>query len=70
VVPLTKKPLVPTEREQLENPRSRSAKLRVARRLGGDETPPPSSTGSLDPHEHEGHDAEGHDAEGHEEPSS
>jgi 16S rRNA (cytosine1402-N4)-methyltransferase len=66
-VPLTKKPLVPTEREQLENPRSRSAKLRVARRLGGDETPPPSSTESLDPHEHE---HEEHDAEGHEEPSS
>jgi 16S rRNA (cytosine1402-N4)-methyltransferase len=31
---LTKKPLLPSEREILENPRSRSAKLRVAERNG------------------------------------
>jgi 16S rRNA (cytosine1402-N4)-methyltransferase len=30
---VTKKPVVPTEREQSENPRSRSAKLRTAERL-------------------------------------
>jgi 16S rRNA (cytosine1402-N4)-methyltransferase len=38
--PLSKKPLVASEEEQAQNPRSRSAKLRVARRLapgeGGD----------------------------------
>jgi 16S rRNA (cytosine1402-N4)-methyltransferase len=38
--PLTKKPILATEEEQAKNPRSRSAKLRVARRLapgeGGD----------------------------------
>jgi 16S rRNA (cytosine1402-N4)-methyltransferase len=38
--PLTKKPIIATEEEQAQNPRSRSAKLRVARRLepgeGGD----------------------------------
>jgi 16S rRNA (cytosine1402-N4)-methyltransferase len=38
--PLTKKPIIATEDEQSQNPRSRSAKLRVARRLapgeGGD----------------------------------
>jgi 16S rRNA (cytosine1402-N4)-methyltransferase len=32
--PVTKRPLVPSEDEQRENPRSRSAKLRVAERLG------------------------------------
>ncbi|HEU5315180.1 MAG TPA: 16S rRNA (cytosine(1402)-N(4))-methyltransferase RsmH, partial [Chloroflexota bacterium] len=32
--PVTKKPLVPTEAEQRSNPRSRSAKLRVAEKLG------------------------------------
>ncbi|MDF3065085.1 MAG: rRNA small subunit methyltransferase [Polyangiaceae bacterium] len=38
--PLTKKPIIATDEEQAKNPRSRSAKLRVARRLapgeGGD----------------------------------
>jgi 16S rRNA (cytosine1402-N4)-methyltransferase len=38
--PLTKKPIIATDAEQAQNPRSRSAKLRVARRLapgeGGD----------------------------------
>jgi 16S rRNA (cytosine1402-N4)-methyltransferase len=38
--PLSKKPMIATEEEQTQNPRSRSAKLRVARRLapgeGGD----------------------------------
>ncbi|MFI4874246.1 MAG: 16S rRNA (cytosine(1402)-N(4))-methyltransferase RsmH [Blastopirellula sp. JB062] len=31
--PMTKKPIIPTEEEILRNPRSRSAKLRVARRV-------------------------------------
>ena len=37
--PLSNKPQIPTEQEQAENPRSRSAKLRVAVKLaiGGDE---------------------------------
>ncbi|HVU04894.1 MAG TPA: 16S rRNA (cytosine(1402)-N(4))-methyltransferase RsmH [Polyangiaceae bacterium] len=35
---LSKKPIVPTDAEQAENPRSRSAKLRAARRVD-DETP-------------------------------
>jgi 16S rRNA (cytosine1402-N4)-methyltransferase len=38
--PLSKKPIIATAEEQAQNPRSRSAKLRVARRLapgeGGD----------------------------------
>lgn len=33
--PLTKKPIVPSESEQRENPRARSAKMRVAERDGG-----------------------------------
>lgn len=33
--PLTKKPILPTESEQRENPRARSAKMRVAERDGG-----------------------------------
>jgi 16S rRNA (cytosine1402-N4)-methyltransferase len=31
--PLTKKPIIASEDEQAQNPRSRSAKLRIARRL-------------------------------------
>jgi 16S rRNA (cytosine1402-N4)-methyltransferase len=34
--PLTKKPVVPSETEQRENPRARSAKMRVAKRIDGD----------------------------------
>ncbi len=37
--PMTKKPLVPSEREQTENARARSAKLRVAERVARQETP-------------------------------
>ena len=37
LIPLTKKPLVASEDEQRENPRSRSAKLRAARRLPREE---------------------------------
>lgn len=33
--PLTKKPILPSESEQRENPRARSAKMRVAERDGG-----------------------------------
>ncbi|MGK0617497.1 16S rRNA (cytosine(1402)-N(4))-methyltransferase RsmH [Meiothermus cerbereus] len=33
--PLTKKPIVPSEAEQRENPRARSAKMRVAERIDG-----------------------------------
>jgi len=33
--PLTKKPIVPSETEQRENPRARSAKMRVAERVDG-----------------------------------
>lgn len=33
--PLTKKPILPTESEQRENPRARSARMRVAERDGG-----------------------------------
>ncbi|HET8580594.1 MAG TPA: 16S rRNA (cytosine(1402)-N(4))-methyltransferase [Nitrospiraceae bacterium] len=32
---LTKKPQIPSEQERRENPRARSAKLRVAERLSG-----------------------------------
>ena len=32
---ITKKPVVPTREEVQENPRSRSAKLRVAEKIGG-----------------------------------
>jgi len=35
--PLTKKPIIATEDEQAQNPRSRSAKLRIARRLSPEE---------------------------------
>jgi 16S rRNA (cytosine1402-N4)-methyltransferase len=34
---LTKKPMTPSEEEEIENPRARSAKLRVAKRRGDDE---------------------------------
>lgn len=33
--PLTKRPIVPSEAEQRENPRARSAKMRVAQRMNG-----------------------------------
>jgi 16S rRNA (cytosine1402-N4)-methyltransferase len=45
--PLTKKPQVPSDREIEENPRSRSAKLRTARRV------PPSGPGVDEPDEEE-----------------
>jgi 16S rRNA (cytosine1402-N4)-methyltransferase len=35
--PLTKKPIIATDEEQAQNPRSRSAKLRIARRLAAGE---------------------------------
>jgi len=38
-VPLTKKPVVPSDEEAHENPRARSAKLRAARRIGSTGTP-------------------------------
>ena len=38
--PLSKRPVTPSELEQLENPRSRSAKLRVAERTGAASQPP------------------------------
>jgi 16S rRNA (cytosine1402-N4)-methyltransferase len=31
---ITKKPVIPTEEEVTRNPRSRSAKLRIAERIG------------------------------------
>lgn len=37
LVPLTKKPIVPSDDEQRENPRARSAKLRAARRVPREE---------------------------------
>ncbi len=36
---LTKKPILPSEKEREENPRSHSAKLRLAEKIGGKETP-------------------------------
>ena len=44
--PITKKPIVPGDEETTDNPRSRSAKLRAAHRLGAGEidcNPVPSS---------------------------
>jgi len=35
--PLTKKPIIASEDEQAQNPRSRSAKLRIARRKSPEE---------------------------------
>jgi 16S rRNA (cytosine1402-N4)-methyltransferase len=52
--PITKKPIVPSDEEMADNPRSRSAKLRAAHRLGPDEAPSsddPTESWSLPPGE-------------------
>ena len=36
--PFSKKVMVPSDEEVLMNPRARSAKLRAARKIGGDQT--------------------------------
>ncbi|MBC7949509.1 MAG: 16S rRNA (cytosine(1402)-N(4))-methyltransferase, partial [Chitinophagaceae bacterium] len=34
IMPVTKKPILPTQQEMNQNPRARSAKLRVAEKIG------------------------------------